>query len=93
MEQVHTQYPQKMNVWYGIIGDHIVHLFFINGILTSDKYRQLLQQSINSRLRQVFPNYANSNLPAESIWFQQDGSPLHFGRQVRHFLNEIFPGR
>ena len=93
MDELHTQYPQKINVWCGIIGRHIVGFFFINGNLTSDKYPRLSQQSIIPQHRQIFPNYENPNLLAETIWFQQDLAPPHFGCQVRHYLNEAFPGR
>jgi len=72
MEQLHTQYPQKLNVWCGIIGHHIVGPFFINGNLTSPRYLELLQQRVIPRLRQIFPNYENQHLVAETIWFQQD---------------------
>ena len=49
MEEVHTQYLQKINVWCGIIGRHIV-----GGNLTSDKYLPILQKSIIPRLRQIY---------------------------------------
>ena len=68
MEEFETQYPQKINSLCGISSRHIVGPFSINGNLTSDRYLQLLQQSLIPRLiRQIFPNYENPNLPAESI--------------------------
>ena len=54
--------------------------------------KNVLQQSIISRLTETFPNYANPNLPAESIWFQQGETPPLVRRQVRHDWNETFPG-
>lgn len=36
------------------------------------------------------------DIPLEArrgMWFQQDGAPPHFGRQVTVFLNENFPER
>ena len=30
MEQIHTQRPEKLNVWCGIIGYHVIGSFFIN---------------------------------------------------------------
>jgi hypothetical protein len=89
MEEVHTQRPQKINVWCGIIGRNIIGHFFIDGNLTSAKYLQLLQQVI-PRLRQIFVNYEDRNIPAETVWFQQDGAPPHFGIQVRQYLDVIF---
>ena len=58
----------------------------------TNRYLQLLQQTIIPRVRQIFPNYKYLNLPTESIWFQQDGAPPHFGRQVCHYLSVTFPG-
>jgi hypothetical protein len=46
MEDVHTQHPQKINVWCGIIGRNIIGSFFIDGNLTSAKYLQVLQQQV-----------------------------------------------
>lgn len=93
MEQIHTQRPQKINVWCGIIGEHVIGPYFLDGTLTSARYLLLLQESIVPELRRLFPNHDNPNLPAQQIWFQQDGAPPHFGRIVREYLDEIFPGK
>ena len=93
MEQVHTQRPQKVNVWCGIIGGRIIGPYFINGNLNSTRYLVLLQESIVPDLIRLFPNNNDPNLIAEHIWFQQDGAPPHFGIAVRQFLNQTFPDR
>lgn len=93
MEQIHTQRPQKINVWCGIIGRHVIGPYFVDGNLTSERYLLLLQELIIPELRRLFPNNNNVHLPAEQIWFQQDGAPPHFGRAVREYLDETFPGR
>jgi hypothetical protein len=87
--EVHTQRPQKINAWCGIIGRNIIGPFFIDCNLTSAKYLQLLQQVI-PRLRQIFVNYEDRNILAETVWFQQDGAPPHFGLQVRQYQDVIF---
>jgi hypothetical protein len=71
-----TQYPQKVNVWAGILGNNIVGPFFINGNLNGERYLQLLQQ-------QILPAIRNLNVNLEEIWFQQDGCPAHNARQVQ----------
>lgn len=81
-----TQYPQKVNVWAGILGDNIVGPFFIDGNLNAERYLQLLQQN-------VIPAVRNRNVNFDEIWFQQDGCPAHNARQVREYLNTIFPER
>uniref|UniRef100_A0A1B6G3J3 Tc1-like transposase DDE domain-containing protein n=1 Tax=Cuerna arida TaxID=1464854 RepID=A0A1B6G3J3_9HEMI len=45
-EESHTQHPQKLNVWAGIIGNQIVGPFFINGNLNGDSYLAMLQNEI-----------------------------------------------
>lgn len=79
-----TQYPQKVNVWAGILGDNIVGPFFINGNLNGERYLQLLQQDI-------IPAVQNLNVNFDEIWFQQDGCPAHNARQVQDFLATTFP--
>mgnify|MGYP005986367129 CR=1 FL=1 len=85
--------PEKLNVWCGIIGYHVTGPTFINENLNSEGYLRMLRKLIVSRLRELLPSYQNSELLAETIWFQQDGAPSHFGRQVRQYLNKTFPGR
>lgn len=41
----------------------------------------------------IFSNENDHNIPGHSVWFQQYGVLLHFGREVREYLNEVFPGR
>lgn len=91
MEALHTQYSQKVNVWCGIIGEHIIEPFFIEGNLNCDKYLQLLQSDIIPI--QLFPSVNNPNVIAENVWFHQDGATLHYARIVRICLNQIFPER
>lgn len=52
--QTHSQYQQKVNVWCGIIDEHIIGLFFINGNLTSVKYQQLIIEDVGPALRNIF---------------------------------------
>ncbi|XP_071054939.1 histone-lysine N-methyltransferase SETMAR-like [Onthophagus taurus] len=41
-----TQYPQKLNVWAGLVGDHIIGPFFIEGNLNGHKYLNMLQNDV-----------------------------------------------
>lgn len=88
MEQVHTQRPQKVNVWAGIVGRHLIGPFFIEGTLTADRYLRLLQDQIIPQFRQLFPNFDQ-----QEIWFQHDGAPPHYGRNVREYLDNVFPNK
>jgi transposase len=87
-EELHTQYPKKVNVWLGVIGNIKVGPFFIDGILTSQRYLELLQNEIIPHLRNIFNEVEWNN-----IWFQQDGAPPHYGAEVRTYLDRTFPQR
>lgn len=80
-----TQYPQKVNVWAGIIGNQIIGPFFIDGNLNGNRYLQLLENNIIPAIRERF----NIN----DVWFQQDGCPAHNTRNVTNFLNRLFRER
>lgn len=82
-----TQYPQKLNVWAGILGDHVVGPFFINGNLNSETYFNLLVNEILPAIQ----NLPNINL--QDVWFQQDGCPAHNAVRVRQVLEQHFQGR
>lgn len=84
MEELHTQYPQKINVWAGLLKDTIIGPFFIDGNLTSQKYLQLLR-------RKLIPKFQELNIDIHQKWFQQDRAPSHFAQEVRKFLDEVFP--
>ncbi|KAJ8962884.1 hypothetical protein NQ318_001293 [Aromia moschata] len=70
-----TQYPQKVNVWTGILGDFIIGPFFIDGNLTARKYLNLLRNEIIPIVKALAIN-------REEIWYQQDGCPAHNAREV-----------
>ena len=53
-----------------------------------------MRERIVPRLRELFPSYQNTELPAETIWFQQNCTPPHFESQVRQkLLHETFSDR
>lgn len=82
-----TQYPQKLNVWAGMVGNYIIGPFFINGTLNGVAYVDLLSNQIIPAL-QALPD-VNIN----SVWYQQDGCPAHNTAAVRRVLNNTFPRR
>lgn len=79
--ETNSQYIERVNVWAGILGSHIIGPFFIEKI-NSDKYLELL-------IEKVGPEIANLNL--ETVWFQHDGCPAHNAYGVREYLNDTFP--
>lgn len=81
-----TQYPQKLNIWAGLLGHHIIGPFVIEGNLTSQKYLELLQNHVEPALAEV----VGEN---QEIWFQMDGCPAHNSLVVREYLNNAFNGQ
>lgn len=84
--QTHTQYPQKLNVWAGILNNTVVGPFFIDGMLNAYKYLNMLNNDI-------IPTVHNANVNFEDIWYQQDGCPAHNARNVKEFLRNTFHDR
>lgn len=93
MRETHTQYPQKVNVWAGIIGDHIIGPIFIDGNLTAEKYLNMLRNEVIPALANLYPNAIDPSLPNGNVWFQQDGATPHYALMVRTYLDEIFPNK
>ncbi|XP_024869057.1 uncharacterized protein LOC112452865, partial [Temnothorax curvispinosus] len=87
MRDLHTQYPQKLNVWAGFCERGIIGPFFIEGNLNANTYLQLLRNQIVPAIDNLF----HGNI--QNIWFQQDGAPPHYAVVVRQFLTDTFPNR
>ncbi|EFN85686.1 hypothetical protein EAI_09677, partial [Harpegnathos saltator] len=45
IEETHTQYPQKVNVWVGILNNVLIGPLFFDGNLTAIKYENMLRNS------------------------------------------------
>ena len=93
----HTQFPEKVNVWAGILGDEIIGPVFIEGNLTGQLYLQCLEDVIDPLITQSVETQVdgdgNMMLNEEKLHFQQDGAPPHYAVPVREWLNERFPRR
>lgn len=80
MRDVHTQYPQKENVWARILNNQIVGPFFISGNFNGKKYLDLL-----NNIPIIHHNIAQGAF--DNVWFQQDGAQAHYALIVRNLLN------
>jgi len=93
----HTQFPQKVNVWAGILGNKIIGPLFIEENLTGDLYLHLLENVIDPLITESLENqtdqHGNLLLDEQALFFQQDGAPPHYALPVRNWLNERFPDR
>lgn len=93
MREGHTQRPEKVNVWAGIVGDRVIGPIFFDTNLTGARYLEFLEEDLVPNLAVLFPDPVEADVPNRNIWFQQDGAPPHFARPVREYLDEVFPGR
>jgi hypothetical protein len=68
-------------IWtYGVIGP-----FFFDGNVSGQSYLAMLNEKMWPEVQQ--------RTQVRRLWFQQDGAPAHYDRQVRQWLDEKFPGR
>jgi hypothetical protein len=86
--EVHTQQPEKLNVWAGIFGDRLVGPFFLPGNLTGQMYLQLLEDAIDPALTDIIENVPEYD--EDHLIFQQDGAPPHYALIVRQYLDQRF---
>lgn len=81
VRQVDNQNKWSINVWGGIIGSHIIGPFFFEEQLTGQVYLNFLRNELPILLE-------NLNLATRTqFWFQHDGAPPHYHRDVRNYLN------
>ncbi|KAJ8947446.1 hypothetical protein NQ318_009747 [Aromia moschata] len=55
MRELHTQNPEKVNVWAGKIGENITGPFFIDGNLNGETYLALLQNNVVPTIANLYP--------------------------------------
>lgn len=82
-------YQQKfsVNVWAGIISDHLIGPYIMPPRLNAGSYLVFLKETLPELLEDV---------PLEvrrRMWLQHDGAPAHFGRVVRNHLDLNYPDR
>jgi len=82
-------YQQRfsVNVWAGIVGDYLLGPYILPVRLNGPNYLIFLQEQFSEYL---------DELPLQlwrDMWWQPDGCPAHFDRNVRDHLNQVFPNR
>lgn len=95
MLEARTQFPQKVNLWTGIVGTSLIVPFFIEGSPNGQKYLGVTATkhnicsfaSVSDWTRFQFPHVSNVS------WFQQHDAPPHYCHTVRNYFNTIFPNK
>lgn len=90
-QEEHTQRPQKINVWAGILNNQIIGPIFYQDNLTGLRYLQFLEELIHPLIIQCLEENVDQ-MQEDQLYFQQDGAPPHFSLEVRQYLDTVFPG-
>ena len=78
------QHKWSLNVWGGIVHDYVIGPFFFEEALTGERFLLFMREELPHLLNHV-PEFV------KNMWFQLDGAPAHFHRNVRAYLEENFP--
>ncbi|KAJ8941334.1 hypothetical protein NQ318_004778 [Aromia moschata] len=77
MRELHTQNPEKVNVWAGIIGENIIGPFFIDGNLNGETYLALLQNNnFNFIFLQIMLTSFIPRFPLHGVRLPRAGLPV-----------------
>lgn len=87
-KQMRSQHRFAHNVWMGIIGHTLLGPYIFPGTLTGTTYLEFLQNSFTDFLDESLPLSIYNN-----VFFQQDGAPPHFSRNVRAWLDDNYNNR
>lgn len=77
----------SINIWIGIMGDHIIGLYFFEENLNAANYLHFLQNDLPNLLIPV------DNQVLRIMWFQQDKTSAHKARILKTYLSRRFPNR
>ena len=76
----------SVNVWAGIVGNHLIWPYLLPERLTGWNYLISLQLV----LPQILDDTHISTAMRPSMWFHHDGASVHFSTDVRLHLNATF---
>jgi hypothetical protein len=77
----------SVSAWAGAVGDTDVEPYLLPDRLSAQRYRELLETVLSGLLEDVPPAVR------QRLWFQNDGAPAHYRKDVRHWFNATYPGR
>lgn len=86
LREIPCQHQWKLNVWCGIVGNHIIGPHFFDATLNGPRYANFLTNILPTLFEDV-PLDIRAHM-----WYQQDGAPAHRVRNCINILNQKFPG-
>lgn len=92
-ENPHVTWPHayqqrfSVNIWCGVLGNHLLGPHVFEGTLTGVKYLEFLQHHLSVYLDDIPLGIRRQ------MWLMHDGAPAHSSLRVREYLNNKFPGR
>lgn len=87
MREGRSQYQFKINLWTGIFNCQILGPVELPPTINSENYLEFLETQLPILLEDV------SLELRRTLWYQHDGCPAHYGRQVRTHLDQRYPRR
>lgn len=84
---INNQNRFSINVWAGIIGQHLIGPHFFEERLTGARYLEFLRNTLPELMEDVPLNVIRH------MWFQHDGAPVHFTQPIVEFLNQQYPNQ
>lgn len=81
------QHRFSINVWVGVIGDHLIGPYVLPMRLNGEAYLNFLTDQLPLLLEDV------DLQTRRALWFMHDGAPAHFSNNVRTFLNQTYPNK
>ncbi|PRD19029.1 UNVERIFIED_CONTAM: hypothetical protein NCL1_58654 [Trichonephila clavipes] len=73
-----------INVWTGIVHNNLVGPYILPSRLTDRTYHIFLHEVLPELLVDIPPSVCSR------MWFQHDGAPAHFSRNVRNHLDTVY---
>ena len=80
-QKPHQNTSQGVMVWCGISSTRLIGPYFMEGPVTGESYRNMLEQFLWPQLK------------FQRMFFQQDGAPAHYSLLVRDWLDQKLPNR
>lgn len=81
----HFQHEFSINVWMGIVNNHLVGPFRLPHRLNGNSYLEFLQEQLPGLLEDI------PLVLRQKMWLMHDGAPPHFTRNVRDHLHLQYP--